>query len=97
MLERFEDDMHVVNVSIMLLSVDYLYSISCKHLLPLCGVFLQVVRMSFFLYPMALYMPGLWCCGLLYFGSRLMGILVGSCGVDLSSCSPSWPASKACR
>ncbi len=46
---------------------------------------------------MALRMSGLWCCGLLCFGSRPIGIIVECSVVFLSVCNPSWVASRACR
>ena len=49
------------------------------------------------LYPMALMISSLWCCGLLCFDGRLVGIIVGCCVVILSFCDPSWVASRACR
>jgi len=77
----------------VLLSADYLHSMSWKHLLPLYAVPSTSCPLEFFRYPMALMMFGLWCCGILRFGSRVIGIIVG-CSVDvLSFCNPSW----ACR
>ena len=40
---------------------------------------------------------GLWCCGLLCFGSRLVGMIVGCCVVVLSLCSHSCVAFRACK
>jgi len=48
------------------------------------------------MYPMAVMMSGLWCCGLLYLGSRAVGIMVGCCVFILSFRSPSRVASRAC-
>ena len=84
-------------VSIILLSAEYLHSMSCKHLLPLYVMSFTSRPYEFFLYPMAQIMFGLRCFGLLCFRSRVRGNIVGSCGVVLSSCSPFWPGSKACR
>jgi len=82
-------------LSIVLLSVEYLHNMSCKHLLPLYVVSSTSCPCDFF--PMALIMVGLWCLGLLIFGSRVLGIDVGSCVVDVSSCNPSWLVYRACR
>ena len=49
------------------------------------------------MYPMVMILFGLLYFGHSCFNSRIMGIIVGSCVVALSSCSLSWPASKACR
>jgi hypothetical protein len=38
---------------------------------------------KFFLYTMALIISDLWSCGLLCFGSRLIGMTVGCCAVVL--------------
>jgi len=70
---------------------------SCKHLLPLYVVSFTSWPCESFLYQMALIMSGLWFFGLLCFDNRVMSIIVGSCDVALLSCSPSLPASKACR
>jgi len=48
------------------------------------------------MYPMALMMYDLWCCGLLCLGSRSVGIMAGFCVFILSFCSPSLVASRAC-
>jgi hypothetical protein len=82
-------------MSIVGLSVEYLHSSSCKHLLPLNVVSFTSCPCDFFLYPMALIMFVLWC--LSYVCSRVMGILVGGSVVALWSCSLSWPVSKAYR
>jgi len=80
-------------VSNVLLSVEYLHSMSCRHLLPLYVVSTTNYPREFLLYPMALC-----CCGLLScFGSRRVGIIVGCCVVILSFCSPSRVTSKVCR
>ena len=76
-------------VSIILLSAEYLHSMSCKHLLPLYVVSFTSCPYEFFMYPMALIMSGLWRFDLLCFDSRVMVIIVGSCGVALSSWNPS--------
>ena len=82
---------------IVLMSVEYLHSMSCRHLLPLYVVSSTSCPWEFLLYAMALMMSGLGCCGLLCLGSRSVGIMVGCCVFVLSSCSPSWVASRACR
>ncbi len=60
---------------------------------PASGSNLRVPKVSFLLafrvYPMALIIPGLWCCGLLCFDSRLVGIMMGWCDVKMSFCRPS--------
>ena len=48
------------------------------------------------MYPMALMMSGVWCCGLLCLGSRSVGIMVECCVIILSFCSPSRVSSRAC-
>jgi len=84
-------------VSRVLLSVEYLYSMSCRHLLPLYVMSSTSCLCEFLVYPMALVMFCLWCCGLLCLYSRSVGIMVGYCVFILSSCSPSWVASRAYR
>ncbi len=83
--------------SIVLLSEEYLHYISCRYLLPLYVVSSTSCPLEFLLYPMNVMMSGLWCCGLLCFGSRLIGIVVGYSVVILLCCSSSWVASRACR
>jgi len=87
----------LVMVSRVLQSVKCLHSVSCRHFLPLYVVFVIRYHWEFPLYLIALMISGLWCCGLLCFGSRLVGIIVGCCVVVFSFYSSSWVASRACR
>jgi hypothetical protein len=48
-------------ISSVLLSLEYLHSMSCKLLLPLYVVSSTSCPFEFLLYPMALMMSGLWC------------------------------------
>jgi len=83
-------------VSSVLLSMDYLYSMICKLLLPMCVVSSTRCPCELLLYPMALIMSCLWCFGLLCFGSMLSGIMVGRFTVSLSFCIPSCTACIYC-
>jgi hypothetical protein len=96
LFERVIDVMHVAMVSSVLVSVESLHSMSWRLLLHLYVVSTTSSSRAFILYPLALIMPDLWCCGLLCFGSRLLGIIVGCCVFVLSFCSP-WLSSRACR
>ncbi len=64
-------------VSSMLLSVEYLNYIICRHLRPLYVGSESREPLEFIVYPMALMMSSLWCFGLLCFGRILLGIMVG--------------------
>ena len=64
-------------VSIVLVSREYLHSMNCRHLLPLYVVSSTISSCEFLLYPMALMMSGVQCFGLLWFGNRVLGIMVG--------------------
>jgi len=55
-------------ISEVLLSVEYLHSISFRHLCPLYVGSATRAPREFMLYPMALMMSGLWCFGLLCVG-----------------------------
>ena len=79
-------------VSSVLMSVVYLHSIICRHLLPLYEVSSASCPWEFLMYPIVLMMSSLWCCVLLCFGSRLVGMIVGCCVVVLSFCKPSFVA-----
>ena len=83
-------------VSNVLLSVEYLHSLSCRHLLPLYVVYSTSCPCEFLLYHIDMMMFGLWCFGLLCLGNSSVEIMVGCCVFILSSCSPSWAASRAC-
>ena len=83
-------------VSSVLLSVQYLHSMSCKLLLPLYVASFTSCPFEFYLYPKALMMSSLWCCGLLCFASMFSGIMVGCFFVSLSFCRPSCVACGAC-
>ena len=87
----------LVIVSRVLLYVEYLHYMSCRHLLPLYVVSSTNCPLVFLVYPMALMMSGLWCWGLLCLGRRSVGIMVGCRVFALSFCSPSWVASRACN
>ena len=84
-------------MSNVLLSMECFHSMSWRHLLPLYAVSSTSFPLEFLLYPMALMMPCLWCCGLLWLGSRLIETIVGCSVVVLSVCSSSWVFSRACR
>ena len=64
--------------------VEYLHSMSCRHLLPLYVMSSTICPFVFLVYPMALMMSGLWCCGLLCLGRRSVGNMVGCCVFALS-------------
>ena len=83
-------------VSSMLLSVEYLHYIICRHLRPLYAGSATKTPSVFMMYPMALMMSGLWCFGLLCFGRMLVGMMVGCFECFLSFCSPSSVASSVC-
>ena len=83
-------------VSNVLLSVEYLHSMSCKLLLPLYEVSSTRRPCEFLMYPMALIMSGFWCFGLLCFGSKFSGIMVGCFIVSLSFYRPSCAACNVC-
>ena len=55
-------------VSRVLISVEYLHSLSCRHLLHLYVASSTRVPLEFSLYPIALMISGLRCFGLLCFG-----------------------------
>jgi len=80
----------------VLLSVDYLRSMSCKILPPSYVVSSTRRPCEFFMYPMALMMPVLWCFGLLCFVSQFLEIMVGCFIVSLSFCRPSSVACNVC-
>ena len=71
-------------VSSVLLSVEYLHSMSCKLLLPFYVVSSTRCPFEFLLYSMALAMSGLWCFGLLCSGSMFSEMMVGCFIVSLS-------------
>jgi hypothetical protein len=83
-------------VSSILLSVEYLHSMSCKLLLPLYMVSSTRRPCEFLMYPMALVMSSLWCFGLLCFGSMFSGIMMGCFIVSLSFCRPCCVACSVC-
>ena len=83
-------------VSNVLLSVEYLHSMSCRFLLPLYVVSSSRCPYEFFLYPMALMMSGLRCLGLLCFYNMFSGIIVGCFVLSLSFCRPSCVACNVC-
>ncbi len=56
--------------------MEYLHSIRCRHLRPLYVGSATRAPREFMLYPMALMMFGLWCCGLLCFGSIVLDMMV---------------------
>ncbi len=64
-------------VSSMLLFVEYLHYIICRHLRPLYIGSASRAPLEFIVYPMALMMSGLWCFGLWCFGRILLGMMVG--------------------
>ena len=80
----------LVMMSSVLLSVDYLHYMSCRHRLPLHAVSSTRCPFEFLLYPMALMMYILRCGGRLCSEGRLVGIIVGCCVAVLSFCIPSW-------
>jgi hypothetical protein len=74
----------------MFLSVEYLHSMSWRHLPPLYMMSSTTIPCGFIMYPIALMMYGLCCLGLLCFGNSVVGILMVGCFVVLLSfCSPS--------
>jgi hypothetical protein len=81
------------------MSAEYLHSISCRHLLPSYVVSSSRCPLVFRLYPMALMMSGLWCCGRLFFGRSRFGIMVvvNVANVALPSWSPSCVESRDFR
>ena len=83
-------------ISSVLLSLEYLHSMSCKLLLPLYVVSSTRRPCEFLMYPMALMMSSLWCFGLLCFGSMFSGIMVGCFIVSVSFCRPSCVAYSVC-
>ena len=87
----------LVIVSKVLVFVEYLHTMSGRHLLPLYVVSTANCPCEFLVYPMALMMSSSWCCGILCRGSSLVEIMVGCCVLLLSFCSPSWVASRACN
>ena len=84
-------------VSRLLLSVDYLHSINCKHLLTLYVFSSTLCPLVFRVYPMALIISSLWCCGHLFYGRNRFGIMVGCDIVALSPWSPPSVDSRDCR
>jgi hypothetical protein len=68
-------------VSSVLLFVEYLPSMICRYLLYLYEVSSTSCPWEFLMYPIALIMSRLGCCGLLCFGSRLIDMIVGCCVV----------------
>ena len=64
-------------VSSVLISVEYLHFMRCKLLLPLYVVSSTRRPCEFLAYPMALMISGLWCFGILCFGSLFSGIMLG--------------------
>ncbi len=63
----------LVIVSSILMLVEYLRYISCRHILPLYMWSSTRYPLEFRRYPMALMMSGLWCCGRLFFGRSIYG------------------------
>ena len=84
-------------ISDMLLSVEYLHSMSLRLLRPLYAVSTTRAPREFMMYPMALMMSGLWCFGLLCFGRIVVGMMVGWFIFALSFWSPSFLASMDCN
>ena len=81
----------------MLLSMEYLHSISWRHLRPVYVVSATRAPREFMRCPMALMMSGLWCFGLLCFGRIVLGMIVGCFMFALSFWSPSCVASMDCN
>ena len=83
-------------VSRMLMYVEYLHYIICRHLRPLYMGSTTMAPLAFMMYHMALMMSGLWCLGLLCFGRMLLGMMGGCFVCILSFWSPSCVASSYC-
>ena len=83
-------------VSSVLISVEYLHSMSCKLLHPLYVVSSTRSPCEFLMYPMALMMSSLWSFGLLCFGRMFSEIMVWCFIVSLSFCRPSCVACSVC-
>ena len=83
-------------VSSALLFVEYLHSMSFKLLLPLYVVSSTRRPCVCLMYPMALMVLGLWCFGLLCFGSKFSRVMVGCFIVSLLFCKPSCVACNVC-
>jgi hypothetical protein len=93
----------------VLIPVEYLHSMSYKHLLTLYVVSSMKWPREFLLYPMALRISCLWwwlqkyqpvsCPNTnnLCFGRRLVFIIIRCHVVALSFCIPSWVSSRVCR
>jgi hypothetical protein len=64
-------------VSSVMLYMENLYSMSCRHFLPLYVVSSNNYPRELCLHMMALMLSSLWWCGHLCFGSRLVKINVG--------------------
>ena len=84
-------------ISDMLMSVDYLYSISWRHLRPPYVVSATKAPREFMMYPMALMMSGLCCVGLLCFWRIVLGMIVGCVMFALTFWRPSRVASMDCN
>jgi len=61
----------LLTVSRVFKSVDFLHSISCRHLLSLYVLCSIRCPLAFRLYHMDLMMSGLWCCGFFLVGFKL--------------------------